>query len=240
MYIQHCMDLQLAVDPYKRSVLFESMDWLPKNTQSHLTYFCKLNINQLFTNGSGMIWGVRISIFTEIRHLVEELITFLSIFGPQKLGISTARLNKSLSISTSIQWEGISVLKHAQNLHSCLENNSFWKTLWWACGRWCTPSKVSWIGIIQGFFSGGATGSPHLAKILPIPPSDTCPRFWTKGCPPPQPRFVPENLKNLNTFLCQIWLLLSSKVQLYLKNLYFRLKIAKKWPNFALSGQFWL
>ena len=25
-YIQHCMDLQLAVDPYKRRVLFESMD----------------------------------------------------------------------------------------------------------------------------------------------------------------------------------------------------------------------
>ena len=25
-----------------------------------------------------MIWGVRIAIFTEIKHLVEELITFLS------------------------------------------------------------------------------------------------------------------------------------------------------------------
>ena len=30
-----------------------------------------------------------IAIFTEIRHLVEELITFLSFFGPQKLGILT-------------------------------------------------------------------------------------------------------------------------------------------------------
>ena len=29
--------------------------------------------------GGVMIWGVRIAIFTEIRHLVEELITFLSI-----------------------------------------------------------------------------------------------------------------------------------------------------------------
>ena len=89
-----------------------------KNTQSQLTYFCKSNINQTFTNGGVMIWGVRIAIFTEIRHLVQELITFLSIFGLQKWGILTARLNKSLSISTSIQWEGISVLKHAQNLHS--------------------------------------------------------------------------------------------------------------------------
>ena len=79
---------------------------------------------------SGMIWGVRTAIFTEIRHLVEEFITFLSIFEPQKLGILIARLNKSLSISTSIQWEGISVSKHAQNLHSYRENNSFWKTLW--------------------------------------------------------------------------------------------------------------
>ena len=52
---------------------------------------------------------------------------------------------------------------------------------------------------------------PNPAKILSILPSDTCPHFWIKACPP-QPRFVPENLKNLNTFLCQIWLLLSSKV----------------------------
>ena len=77
-----------------------------RNTHSHLTYFCKSNINQTFTNGGGMIWGVRIAIFTEIRHLVEELITFLSFFGPQKLGILTARLNKSLSISTSYSVRG--------------------------------------------------------------------------------------------------------------------------------------
>ena len=53
-----------------------------------------------------MIWRVRIAIFTEIRHLVEELITFLSFFGPQKLGILTARLKKSLSISTSNSLRG--------------------------------------------------------------------------------------------------------------------------------------
>ena len=104
-YIQHCMDLQLAVDPYKRPVLFESMDWLPK-THSQSTYFCKSNINQTYTNGGGMIWGVRIAIFTEIRHLVEELITFLSFIGLQKLGILTARLNESLSISTSNSLRG--------------------------------------------------------------------------------------------------------------------------------------
>ena len=63
---------------------------------------------------------------------------------------------------------------------------------------------VRYRGSVQGFFPGGTGGVPHPVKILPIPPpSDTCPRFWTKACPP-QPRFVPENLKNLNTFLCQI------------------------------------
>ena len=95
-----------------------------------------------------MIWAVRIAIFTEFRHLVEELIIFLSIFVRQKLGILKARLNKSLSISTSIQWEGISVLKHAQNFHSYCENNSFWKTLWWVMWAMMHASKVSWIGII--------------------------------------------------------------------------------------------
>ena len=98
-----CRSIQKICDLWKHGLTSE-------NTQSQLTYFCKSNINQRFTNGGGMIWGVRIPIFTEIRHLVEELITFLSIFGPQKLDILTARLNKSLSISTSIQWEGISLV----------------------------------------------------------------------------------------------------------------------------------
>ena len=101
-----------------------------KITHSQLTYFCKSNINQTFTNSGGMIWGVRIAIFTEIRHLVEELITSLSFFGPQKLSILTARLIKVSQYQLLIQWEGISVLKHAQNLHSYCKNKSFWKTLW--------------------------------------------------------------------------------------------------------------
>ena len=74
------------------------------------------------------------------------------------------------------------------------------------------------------FLRGDWGGPPIRRKICQSPPSDTCPHFWTKAGPP-QPRFVPENLKNLNTFLCQIWL--------HAKN-------SKKWPNFALSGQLWL
>ena len=99
IYIQHCMDLQLAVDPYKKICALWKHGLTSKNTQSQLTYFCKSNINQTFTNGRGMIWGVRIAIFREIRHLVEEFIIFLSIFGRQKLCILTARLNKSLNIN---------------------------------------------------------------------------------------------------------------------------------------------
>ena len=63
-------------------------------------------------------------------------------------------------------------------------------------------SLVALFNMWQGFFPGGGTGGvpPIRRKFCQSPPpSDTCPRFWTKACPP-QPRFVPENLKNLNTF----------------------------------------
>ena len=144
------MDLQLAgCRSIQKTCAFWKNGLTFENTQSQLTYFCKSNINQTFTNGNGMIWGVVIAIFTEIRHLVEELITFLYFFRPQKLSILTARLNKSLLISTSYSiWEGISGLKHAQNLHSYCENSSFWKTLWWDVWAIMHASKVSWIGII--------------------------------------------------------------------------------------------
>ena len=65
-----CRSIQKTYAFWKNGLTFE-------NTQSQLTYFCKSNINQTFTNGNGMTWGVMIAIFTEIRHLVEELITFL-------------------------------------------------------------------------------------------------------------------------------------------------------------------
>ena len=69
----------------------------------------------------------------------------------------------------------------------------------------------------QGFFSWGGTGA-HLAKILSAPPHLTLvPIFGPRLVPPPQPRFIPENLTNLNTFLCQK----------FLQKLCFMLKIAK-------------
>ena len=73
---------------------------------------------------------------------------------------------------------------------------------------------TGYIGLIQGFFLGGTGGSPHLAKILSIPPPiwHLSP-FLDQGLsPPPSRGSSPKNLKNLNTFLCQIWVLLSSKV----------------------------
>ena len=53
------------------------------------------------------------------------------------------------------------------------------------------------------FFLGGL-GEHHPAKILRIPPHPTLVPVFGPKLVPPQPRFVPENLKNLNTFLCQI------------------------------------
>ena len=34
-------------------------------------------------------------------------------------------------------------------------------------------------------FSWGDWGPPIQRKLCQSPPSDTCPRFWTKACPPP-------------------------------------------------------
>ena len=76
----------------------------------------------------------------------------------------------------------------------------------------------------QGFFLGG-TGVPlNRQKFCQSPPSDTCPRFWTKACPPPaevRPRkfekFKYMFVSNLTTF----------KLKSTLKKLYFMLKIAK-------------
>ena len=86
-------------------------------------------------------------------------------------------------------------------------------------------------------FSWGDGGPPIRWKFCQSPPpSDTCPHLWTKACPPPA-EVCPRKFENFKSILCQIWLLLSS---FYLKKLYFMLKIAKKWPNFALGGLFWL
>ena len=72
-----------------------------------------------------------------------------------------------------------------------------------ACNVFCMHNEL-----MAGFFPGG-TGGPHPAKILLIPSIRHLSPFLDQGLSsPPQPRFVPKNLKNLNTFLCQIWLLL--------------------------------
>ena len=58
------------------------------------------------------------------------------------------------------------------------------------------------------FFLGGGLGGPPIRrKFRQSPPSDTCPRFWTKACPPPaevRPRkfekFKYIIVSNLTTF----------------------------------------
>ena len=76
---------------------------------------------------------------------------------------------------------------------------------------WDMPDTISSTRV---FSLGGGWGVPPSGKNFANPPPHPTlvPVFGPRLVPPPQPRFVPENLKNLNTFLCQIWLLLSSKV----------------------------
>ena len=59
----------------------------------------------------------------------------------------------------------------------------------------------------SGFFPGGDGGNPIRQNFCQSPPIDTCPRFWTKACPPPaevRPRkfekFKYIFVSNLTTF----------------------------------------
>ena len=92
-----------------------------------------------------------------------------------------------------------------------------------------------------GFFfrggggGGGAGGSPHPAKILPIPPIRHLSPFLDQGLSPPaevRPRkfekFKYIFVSNLTTF----------KLKSTLKSCVSCLKFSKKWPNFALVGSF--
>ena len=74
----------------------------------------------------------------------------------------------------------------------------------WLCSR----VRITYPG--TGFFPGG---SPHPAKILPIPPYPTLVSIFGPRLVPPPAEVRPRQFEKY-TFLCQIWLLLSSKVPL--------------------------
>ena len=101
-------------------------------------------------------------------------------------------------------------VKHGGGKTSELLCNRLWRINTDIC---VTSAKLT------GFFLGDGG-----REILSIPPSDTCPRFWTKACPS-QPRFIPPKFEkfkyifvpNLTTF----------KLKSTFKKLYFMLKIAK-------------
>ena len=64
-----------------------------------------------------------------------------------------------------------------------------------------TPGIIPWGRV---FFPGGTGGVPPSGENFANPPHPTLVPVFGPRLVPPQPRFVPENLKNLNTFLCQI------------------------------------
>ena len=71
-------------------------------------------------------YDMRIAIFTEIRRLVEKLITFSCIFELQKLCNLTAKLNKSLSTSTWMKWEDFSIQMLTAHEGNGVENYCPW------------------------------------------------------------------------------------------------------------------
>ena len=87
----------------------------------------------------------------------------------------------------------------------------------WVCSIRCQKGRVFFPG-------GGGTGGPIRQKFCQSPPpSDTCPRFWTKACPPSRGS-SPKIRKILIHFCVKFDYF---KAQKYLKKLYFMLKIEK-------------
>ena len=124
----------------------------------------------------------------------------------------------SIVMSCSISYTSVHLVKSVENcalcIRGCLACSSYMNVMHYALvitRTLCYGASPKHL-ILHNWNPGFFPGVPPSGKnFVNSPPSDTCPCFWTKACPP-QPRFVPENLTNLNKFLCQIWLLLSSKV----------------------------
>ena len=87
--------------------------------------------------------------------------------------------------------------------------------------------------MVAGFFSWEGWGSPHMVKILSIPPPPhptLVPVFGPRLVPPAEVR--PKKFEKFK----YIFVSNLTQAQKYLKKLYFMLKIAKKMLNFALGG----
>ena len=156
-YIQNCM-LKMPIWAYNKLPFFKLIKHLYVSLQSQFTYFCKSNINQTFTNGGGMIWGVRIVIFTEIRHLVEELITFLPIFGPQNLYHLTD-YKKVSQYQLECNERGLVCNKACPNLSQLLR-------VWYFMWALMHAQQVSWIGIIVFWNIKEGLCLYHVFKLL--------------------------------------------------------------------------
>ena len=93
----------------------------------------------------------------------------------------------------------------------CRQALIFWLINFDYFAVWCLPGGLTLTHKCyppRVFFLGGDWGGPPIRrKFCQSPPSDTCPRFWTKACPPPaevRPRkfekFKYIFVSNLTTF----------------------------------------
>ena len=95
----------------------------------------------------------------------------------------------------------------------------------------CTPSMGEWVGGARFFPLGTSPGGKNFA----LPPTDRCPRFLTRACPP-QLSFVPQNFKNFTSLFSEFWLPFSSK--LHRRALFYAWN-TKICSNFAVGVHYW-
>ena len=133
-YMQHCMDLQLAVDPYKRCVLFE-MDWLSK---THKVSW-HISANQILTKHSPMAvvwneeWGLQFSQKSDIWRRIDHLFVY---FWTSEIGHFDSSSSSSSS-SSVVQTSALKVKALEVKIDACRKclnsQNSFFERF----NRWC-------------------------------------------------------------------------------------------------------
>ena len=126
-YIQHCMPIHRI--GMQESLPFSTDIWILTCKQSLLTNFYKLYDNQTHTTGGGMVWGTRIVKFKEIRHWMEESMTFLFILQCWiLLLVCTQVLSMWFSSNIFGTWTCLNSLLETLHTHECfsLQGSDEW------------------------------------------------------------------------------------------------------------------
>ena len=127
----YCM---LKLPACNKPPFFKPIQIFKKCKKSQLTCFCKSNINQIFTNGGGMIWAMRSEIFMDLNQpfggRIDHL--FVHVFWSSKCVMPIWQLDcmKVSQYQLEFSMKGdYCVMMHAKTFRAIVSYNSCWKVI---------------------------------------------------------------------------------------------------------------